>query len=145
MSYESRQEVSPGTARTNTAVRMSSGNSEMLNSQTESTSDMFEDPSTKNIKVRVAVRIRPLIQREVRENTVGCVLGDPANNEIIIGRQPKQRRFTYDYVLGPNSSQQDVFDKCHIASLVDGCFHGYNATIFAYGQTGVENVHYGLL
>ena len=102
MSYESRQEVSPGTARTNTAVRMSSGNSEMLNSQTESTSDMFEDPSTKNIKVRVAVRIRPLIQREVRENTVGCVLGDPANNEIIIGRQPKLRRFTYDYVLGPD-------------------------------------------
>ena len=136
MSYESRQEVSPGTARTNTAVRMSSGNSEMMNSQTESTSDMFEDPSTKNIKVRVAVRIRPLIKREVRENTVGCVLGDPDNNEIIIGRQPKQRRFTYDYVLGPNSSQQDVFDKCHIASLVDGCFHGYNATIFAYGQTG---------
>ena len=136
MSYESRQEVSPGTARTNTAVRMSSGNSEMLNSQSESTSDMFEDPSTKNIKVRVAVRIRPLIKREVRENTVGCVLGDPDNNEIIIGRQPKQRRFTYDYVLGPDSSQQDVFDKCHIASLVDGCFHGYNATIFAYGQTG---------
>ena len=97
---------------------------------------MFEDPSTKNIKVRVAVRIRPLIKREVRENTVGCVLGDPDNNEIIIGRQPKQRRFTYDYVLGPDSSQQDVFDKCHIASLVDGCFHGYNATIFAYGQTG---------
>lgn len=42
--------------------------------------------------------------------------------------------FTYDYVYGstalPSSS---VYDDC-VAPLVDALFHGYNATVLAYGQ-----------
>ena len=134
-----REERSPGTANMNNIVRTSLNNNNNNTSilrNDDSTNDLFEDPNTKTVKVRVALRIRPLIKREMLENTVSCVLDDEEHNEVIIGREPKQRRFTYDYVLGPQSSQQDVYDRCHVASLVDGCFHGYNATIFAYGQTG---------
>ncbi len=30
--------------------------------------------------------------------------------------------------------QEDVYKKC-VENLVDSCFEGYNATVFAYGQT----------
>ena len=30
--------------------------------------------------------------------------------------------------------QEDVYDRC-IDGLVASCFEGYNATVFAYGQT----------
>ena len=42
--------------------------------------------------------------------------------------------FTYDYVyssMGPPSLA--IYDDC-VAPLVDALFHGYNATVLAYGQ-----------
>lgn len=42
--------------------------------------------------------------------------------------------FTFDHVYGSTSSPSSVmFDEC-VASLVDGLFQGYNATVLAYGQ-----------
>ena len=45
--------------------------------------------------------------------------------------------FTYDHVFGgPDGAEPDqLYPKC-VAPLVDGLFRGYNATVFAYGQTG---------
>ena len=51
--------------------------------------------------------------------------------------------FTYDHVFGgPDGAEPDqLYPKC-VAPLVDGLFRGYNATVFAYGQTGgVEGRH----
>jgi hypothetical protein len=47
---------------------------------------------------------------------------------------PYQRHFTYDYIFGPSTSQQDVFSQC-VSRLMDKFLDGYNATILAYGQT----------
>jgi kinesin family protein 4/21/27 len=42
--------------------------------------------------------------------------------------------FTFDHVYGSTGSPSSaMFDEC-IASLVDGLFQGYNATVLAYGQ-----------
>ncbi|XP_057490690.1 kinesin-like protein KIN-4A [Actinidia eriantha] len=44
--------------------------------------------------------------------------------------------FTFDHVYGSTgSSPSSMFEEC-IASLVEGLFQGYNATVLAYGQTG---------
>jgi kinesin family protein 4/21/27 len=42
--------------------------------------------------------------------------------------------FTFDYVFGSTALLLDsIFDKC-VKPLVEGLFHGYNATVLAYGQ-----------
>lgn len=42
--------------------------------------------------------------------------------------------FTYDYVYGNMGSPSPaIYDDC-VAPLVDALFHGYNATVLAYGQ-----------
>ncbi len=43
-------------------------------------------------------------------------------------------KYTYDAVLGPESTQVECFGAV-AAPIVDDVLQGYNATIFAYGQT----------
>uniref|UniRef100_A0A8C6QE36 Kinesin family member 27 n=1 Tax=Nannospalax galili TaxID=1026970 RepID=A0A8C6QE36_NANGA len=84
------------------------------------------------IPVKVAVRIRPLLCKEVLHNHQVCVRDIPNTQQIIIGRD---RIFTFDFVFGKNSTQDEVYNAC-IKPLVLSLIEGYNATVFAYGQTG---------
>jgi len=44
--------------------------------------------------------------------------------------------FTFDHVYGNTGSPSStILEKC-VAPPVDGLFHGYNATVLAYGQIG---------
>ncbi|XP_042636611.1 kinesin-like protein KIF27 [Orycteropus afer afer] len=82
--------------------------------------------------VKVAVRIRPLLCKEVLHNHQVCVRVVPNTQQIIIGRD---RVFTFDFVFGKSSTQDEVYNIC-IKPLVLSLIEGYNATVFAYGQTG---------
>ncbi|MBW03162.1 Kinesin-like protein KIF27, partial [Eschrichtius robustus] len=84
------------------------------------------------IPVKVAVRIRPLLCKEVLHNHQACVRVIPNTQQVIIG---KDRVFTFDFVFGKNSTQDEVYNTC-IKPLVLSLIEGYNATVFAYGQTG---------
>ncbi|KAF1639952.1 Kinesin-like protein KIF27, partial [Eudyptes chrysocome] len=84
------------------------------------------------IPVKVAVRIRPLLSKEVLHNHQVCVRLVPNTHQIIIG---KDRVFTFDFVFGKNSTQEEVYTVC-IKPLLVSLTEGYNATVFAYGQTG---------
>uniref|UniRef100_A0A8C2Y9Y1 Kinesin family member 27 n=1 Tax=Coturnix japonica TaxID=93934 RepID=A0A8C2Y9Y1_COTJA len=84
------------------------------------------------IPVKVAVRIRPLLSKEVLHNHQVCVRLVPNTQQIIIG---KDRAFTFDFVFGKNSTQGEVYSVC-IKPLLMSLTEGYNATVFAYGQTG---------
>ncbi|XP_061483012.1 kinesin-like protein KIF27 isoform X2 [Rhineura floridana] len=84
------------------------------------------------IPVKVAVRIRPLLAKEVLHNHQVCVRLIPNTQQIIIG---KDRVFTFDFVFGKHSTQGEVYTTC-IKPLVASLIEGYNATVFAYGQTG---------
>ena len=44
------------------------------------------------------------------------------------------KRFNFDGVCGPDSTQADVWEQAR--PLVDVALGGANATVFAYGQTG---------
>ena len=83
------------------------------------------------VSVRVALRVRPLIQHEI-ENGKICVRSIEEDNQIIIG---KDRSFTFDKVFDIETPQQPIFETC-VKNLVLGWFSGYNATVLAYGQTG---------
>ncbi|XP_060091391.1 kinesin-like protein KIF27 [Heteronotia binoei] len=84
------------------------------------------------IPVKVAVRIRPLLSKEILHNHQVCVRLIPDTQQIIIG---KDRVFTFDFVFGKHSTQEEVYTTC-IKPLVASLIEGYNATVFAYGQTG---------
>ncbi|NXA36712.1 KIF27 protein, partial [Eudromia elegans] len=90
------------------------------------------ESGAEEIPVKVAVRIRPLLSKEVLHNHQVCVRLVPNTQQIIIG---KDRAFTFDFVFGKNSTQEEVYAAC-IKPLVVSLTEGYNATVFAYGQTG---------
>ncbi|BFZ15016.1 hypothetical protein BsWGS_18056 [Bradybaena similaris] len=90
------------------------------------------DEKTKVIPVVVALRCRPLIEKETREGCQPCLQTVPGEPQIILG---KDRAFTYDFAFGPSDPQVEVYTKA-CKKLVHSIFKGYNATILAYGQTG---------
>ncbi|KRZ43124.1 Chromosome-associated kinesin KIF4A, partial [Trichinella pseudospiralis] len=87
--------------------------------------------SDKAIPVRVAVRCRPLLKRELDESTSVCLSCDSLSNEVIID----DRIYGFDHVFESSSTQQMVFNACALP-LLEKFLEGYNCTIFAYGQTG---------
>ncbi|XP_037086600.1 LOW QUALITY PROTEIN: kinesin-like protein KIF21A [Pollicipes pollicipes] len=87
---------------------------------------------TDESSVRVALRVRPLISREVIDMCRVCTSVTPGEPQVWLG---SDKAFTYDYVFDMDSEQQDVYSQC-TEQLIEGCFEGYNATILAYGQTG---------
>ncbi|NXH42751.1 KIF27 protein, partial [Dicaeum eximium] len=84
------------------------------------------------IPVKVAVRVRPLLSKEILHNHQVCVRLVPNAKQVIIG---KDHVFTFDFVFGKNSTQEEVYAVC-IKPLLASLTEGYNATVFAYGQTG---------
>ncbi|XP_076860871.1 kinesin-like protein KIF21A isoform X3 [Brachyhypopomus gauderio] len=82
--------------------------------------------------VGVALRIRPQLAKEKIEGCHICTFVTPGEPQVVLG---KDKAFTYDYVFDMDSQQDAIYSNC-TEKLIEGCFEGYNATIFAYGQTG---------
>ncbi|XP_038200192.1 kinesin-like protein KIF21A isoform X6 [Arvicola amphibius] len=87
--------------------------------------------------VRVAVRIRPQLAKEKIEGCHICTSVTPGEPQVFLG---KDKAFTFDYVFDIDSQQEQIYRQC-IEKLIEGCFEGYNATVFAYGQTGAGKTY----
>ncbi|XP_075394770.1 chromosome-associated kinesin KIF4A isoform X1 [Tenrec ecaudatus] len=86
----------------------------------------------KAIPVRVALRCRPLVPKEISEGCQMCLSFIPGEPQVVVGTD---KSFTYDFVFDPATEQEEVFNTA-VAPLIKGIFKGYNATVLAYGQTG---------
>lgn len=73
-----------------------------------------------DLPVRVAVRCRPLVMKEISEGCQQCVEFVPGEPQVILG---KDKAFTYDFAFGPLHSQQKLYDEV-VMGLVDGIFKG---------------------
>ena len=106
---------------------------------------MIRDVVSENVKV--LVRVRPIIPHDTEiDNAANIQTSNDTNNDnyirimdnssLIVTSSDNKKSFqcSYDSVLGPQSSQRDVY------SILEGCtksvLEGFNSTIFAYGQTG---------
>ncbi|XP_039197235.1 kinesin-like protein KIF21A isoform X8 [Crotalus tigris] len=87
--------------------------------------------------VRVALRIRPQLAKEKIEGCHICTLVTPGEPQVFLG---KDKAFTFDYVFDIESQQEEIYLHC-IEKLIEGCFEGYNATVFAYVQTGAGKTY----
>ncbi|XP_069117380.1 kinesin-like protein KIF16B isoform X2 [Argopecten irradians] len=105
--------------------------------------------------VKVAVRVRPLNQREKDMESKFIIAMDKKKTTIVNRKVPETggegdharenmrlKEFTFDHsfwsVLRSDSnyaSQEEVF-KCLGLDVVASAYDGYNACVFAYGQTG---------
>ncbi|XP_074134261.1 chromosome-associated kinesin KIF4A isoform X2 [Sminthopsis crassicaudata] len=93
---------------------------------------MMKD-EVKGIPVKVALRCRPLLPKELDEGCHICLNFVPGEPQVVVGNGDKC--FTYDFVFDPSVEQEEVFNTA-VAPLIKGIFQGYNATVLAYGQTG---------
>uniref|UniRef100_A0A8C8C8R8 Kinesin family member 4 n=1 Tax=Oncorhynchus tshawytscha TaxID=74940 RepID=A0A8C8C8R8_ONCTS len=86
----------------------------------------------KSIPVRVALRCRPLVAKEINEGCQTCLTFVPGEPQVVVGTE---KAFTYDFVFDPTTEQEEVFNSA-VSPLLCGLFKGYHATVLAYGQTG---------
>lgn len=98
--------------------------------------------SSQNVKV--AVRVRPFNKRElglgskcvveVRPDGSSVTIADPAADPGV-SAPPEPKAFAFDYAFDTDSTQQDVYARVG-RPLLEQALRGFNATVFAYGQTG---------
>ncbi|XP_066225056.1 kinesin-like protein KIF21A isoform X14 [Saccopteryx leptura] len=92
-------------------------------------------PST--LKFFELPQIRPQLAKEKIEGCHICTSVTPGEPQVFLG---KDKAFTFDYVFDIDSQQEQIYTHC-IEKLIEGCFEGYNATVFAYGQTGAGKTY----
>ncbi|GFP95177.1 kinesin-like protein nack1 [Phtheirospermum japonicum] len=97
-----------------------------------------QDSSAHDEKIFVAIRLRPLNERELSKNDVSeweCI-----NNTTVLFKNTLQERtmqpaaYTFDRVFGCDSPTRQVYDES-AKKIALSVLNGMNSTIFAYGQT----------
>ena len=96
-------------------------------------------------KVRVIVRVRPLIQGESilakrsTTNTSGQMDLNTNNNSISLkfdARNKPPKTFGFDKVCDGTMDQRTFYQAIGVKGMIRQVVNGYHSTIFAYGQTG---------
>ena len=105
--------------------------------------------------ITVAVRVRPLSQKEVDRGAFACLevadgeeincidpddkqlesLGGAKVTDYLRLDKTKDRSYRFDCAIAPEVSQSDAFEKT-LQSLIPDVLSGKNACCFAYGATG---------
>ncbi|XP_015578279.2 kinesin-like protein NACK1 [Ricinus communis] len=95
-------------------------------------------PKSKEEKIVVTVRLRPLNKKE--QLAKDQVAWECVDDHTIVFKPPTQERtaqstpFTFDKVFGPTSLTESVYED-GVKNVALSALMGINATIFAYGQT----------
>ncbi|KAL3663605.1 hypothetical protein V7S43_011491 [Phytophthora oleae] len=93
-------------------------------------------------QIQVLVRVRPPFDSEGK---VVVTAGEKKGTSLCIQSTTSQGSIstvtecTFDRVFMGGATQEDVFSA--IEPNVQACLEGYNATVFAYGQTGTGKTH----
>lgn len=99
---------------------------------------------TKKENIQVIVRCRPMSSKEVSNGYTEVVKIIKDENSVAVA-VPKNdgaeyKQFTFDSVFDWNSTQEDLYKKM-VHPLIESVLNGFNATIFAYGQTGTGKTY----
>ncbi|KAJ3282669.1 Kinesin- protein 12, partial [Borealophlyctis nickersoniae] len=90
-------------------------------------------------RVKVVIRVRPMngTERErgnAERQTVACL--EDGRTVQLNSPDGTSRTLTFDRILPPTATQDQVFAECGVRDLIGRAMEGYAATIFAFGQTG---------
>ena len=103
----------------------------------------IQTPAKASNNVAVAVRVRPLNQRELDLRSDVCVVIKDDSCALVEPTSGEKMTFTFDYcfdTMDPAKSesyadQTVVFSRLGV-DILRNAWQGYNACLFAYGQTG---------
>jgi len=90
----------------------------------------------KGDNVQVVIRCRPQNKRETRKHESTIVETNTDSAEIVVqhasrnNRDDGRRKFTFDQVFGPESSQVEVYETV-VKPVVAEVLQGFNCTVFA--------------
>ena len=85
--------------------------------------------------IRVVCRFRPLNDVEKKENQAQAPFMVDTRGRSVTDVKRKQHFERFDTVLGHDASQQETYEAT-TSSLVEDVLAGFNAGVFAYGQSG---------
>ena len=91
-------------------------------------------------RVRVAVRVRPLIEDDV--GAVACL--DPRTLEVrcpSAGGVEQVKTFSFDVCAHDGFGTDDLFKHCGVPELMNAALKGMKVTVLAYGATGSGKSH----
>ncbi|CAD8173626.1 unnamed protein product [Paramecium octaurelia] len=93
-------------------------------------------------RVKVAVRLRPLIDEELicKDKSICVETIDPNKKLIIIKKDFEKRQFQFDSVFDSKATQNQVYNDI-ARGVVGSVIKGFNGTIFCYGQTGTGKTY----
>lgn len=112
--------------------------------ETKKRSGRQSSAKTKKENIQVIVRCRPMSSKEVSNGYTEVVKITKEDNSVAVA-VPKNddseyKQFTFDSVFDWNSTQEDLYSKM-VHPLIESVLNGFNATIFAYGQTGTGKTY----
>uniref|UniRef100_H3G7K4 Kinesin-like protein n=1 Tax=Phytophthora ramorum TaxID=164328 RepID=H3G7K4_PHYRM len=94
--------------------------------------------------VCVAVRIRPMLPRELARNAATCVQRFRGQDNTIAllptALERTERKFTFDHVFPQATKQTELYDEA-LRPWMSSFLQGFNVTVIAYGQTGSGKTH----
>jgi len=93
-------------------------------------------------RVRVAVRLRPYMNKEDNKGEGSCVRGlDSRRLEIVNWRNATETlQYEFDVFHGEQTTQKEVFVES-VKPVLKHLLTGQNASVFAYGPTGAGKTH----
>ncbi|XP_063044881.1 kinesin-like protein KIF22 isoform X2 [Engraulis encrasicolus] len=93
-------------------------------------------------RVRVAVRLRPYMDKEDNKGEGSCVRGlDSRKLEIVNWRNATETlQYEFDVFHGEQTTQKEVFVES-VKPILKHLLTGQNASVFAYGPTGAGKTH----
>ncbi|CAA0400185.1 unnamed protein product [Arabidopsis thaliana] len=117
----------------------------MVDSKTPAKTKLLDSSSISN--VRVVLRVRPFLPREISDEScdgrscVSVIAGDEGDtSEVAVYLKDPDSCRNESYQLDAFYGREDdnvkhIFDR-EVSPLIPGIFHGFNATVLAYGATG---------
>ena len=110
-------------------------------------------PAASNI--RVAVRVRPPLPREIVDGVFdSCLAVPPSQKDIYITSDERPvfvpdggaalpfglMQFNFDFIGSQDVTTEEFYENC-CRDIVSDVGRGMNGTVFAYGQTGTGKTH----
>ncbi|CAG9315628.1 unnamed protein product [Blepharisma stoltei] len=90
-------------------------------------------------RIEVVVRVRPILPEESRQGLINSRIQPETDKKSLVVKFPEskqQKRFKFDDVFDESSTQEELFARLKLNSLVKKVVEGFNATVFTYGPTG---------
>jgi hypothetical protein len=84
-------------------------------------------------KIRVVVRVRPLVSSEL-EYGAEQVIHTERDRRVRVSVPARNNTFEFDGAYGHTASPQKLYIETCLP-MVESFFTGYNATVFAYGSS----------